>query len=150
MIPEIEERVSGHCRIVQHAMNDFHLGDAGTCGNGIGNARKFLLDSFGIQRRRRPSVAFAQDADEVGSATVNFIKADANDPFAFGFLFGDAPAQIDIGERHAASATERSDLRKDLLDQVFAFLLQVAKRAADEDAEFILLRHRRPPVSSVQ
>lgn len=42
-----------------------------------------------------PAIAFANDADEAGSASVDLLKADADDTFALGLFPGKALTMID-------------------------------------------------------
>src|SRR5205085_9934607 len=71
-----------------------------------------------------------------GAALVDLFQAGTNDPPEGGFLFGQSPAKIDVGEGNATLAAQRTDLREDLPDKMLPLFLQVPEGRGYEDAEF--------------
>src|SRR5688572_16026939 len=74
-----------------------------------------------------PAIAVADQPDEVGAALVDLLQADADDTPERGFLLGEPPPEIDLGEGHAPLAAERADLGEDLFDKMLALLLKIAE-----------------------
>ena len=103
-IAQIEEGMPCHLRIAQHTMQDFQLREAGA-------AHALLQPGLSFQQgrlviggigRRHPAIALAEQADEIGPATINLRQTQRQRFSAFGLIGGHTPAQIHIYDFHTA------------------------------------------------
>src|ERR1041385_5425696 len=120
---EIEERVRGSGRIGK-AVQHFFFGDG--------------------------AMRVSEEADEEGSAAVEFAEAEARDLAALELCIGDAPTQVDLMPGHVARLAQLAQAWEDVLDQMLALTLHVAKRRRDEDADLAVGEHRRPSCSCAE
>jgi hypothetical protein len=146
-VAEVEERVCGPFRVVEDGVDDLQLRDAPP--RHLGQPR-LALDEVGRVLIRDPTIAGAEQAEEVGPAAADFVEAGGQD-LALGLaLIGDAPAQVDLGPGHAALLAQFVELRKDSLDQFLPLLVHVAEGGGDKHANqafagvgLVLLGHGR-------
>src|SRR5687768_1848790 len=146
-LPELGERA------VQSGRHPFVLGDAAET---VDRRRRGLIEAVPLGdvtgqlagvphalvqrprdlfRRRDPAVAIAEQADEERPALLDLIQTDRERAARSGFLFRDAPAQIETDEVGAPLQASAPELWKHDPAQVVAFRVHVAERGGDEDAD---------------
>src|SRR5262245_15676191 len=112
----------GHRRIIQHPVKDLKFGDRLTPML----PEPFLsFDQFSIDFIGHPAVTLAQQTDEIWPAAFNLGETDRQHLTALGFLRGNPPAEINLTPRDPALIAQLAELRKDALDEFFAFGLHV-------------------------
>ena len=138
-VAQVEVRRVDRGRIVEHAVEDLDLGHRRV--GEVAQPRQ-LRGEVVRQRFGHPAVPLADEPDEVRAAAVDLGEADRQHR-AFGLLLvGHAPAQVDLGERHAALLAQLPDRREDPLDQLLALVLHVAKRRRHEHPDRPRVRHQ--------
>ncbi|MCG7852091.1 MAG: hypothetical protein MIO92_06180 [Methanosarcinaceae archaeon] len=112
----------GHVRVVQHTVDNLQFSDTTLtmfCQPGL------LFYQIIRNRLRNPAVPFAKQCDEVGATVFNFCQANGEHLAVLGLFLRYTPAQIHLGETHAAFHAHFSQLRKDLLYQNITLLLHI-------------------------
>jgi hypothetical protein len=95
-------------------MEDLELGDgvlAVLAQPGLG------FDQVVRNRRRHPTVALAEQPDEVRSAPLDLGETERQHLALGRLLVGDAPSQVDLRPGHRARLAELPELGKEPLDQ---------------------------------
>jgi len=94
-----------------------------------------LVDDANRQLFGHPPVTLAEQTDEVRPAAIDLRQADRQHR-TLGLLFvGDTPTKVDLRPRDTALLAHPTQLREDLLDQLFPLGLHVAERRRNEDAD---------------
>ena len=132
---KVEEGVSRHRRVVEHAMQHLEFGDALAAGV-LRQPRLFLHERrIVLLHLRHPAVALAQQPDEVGARTVNLRQTDGQHLALLRFRLGDAPAQVHIHQFHLPLPATAAQFRKDAPDEDVPLAGEIPERRTDEEAD---------------
>ena len=89
-----------------------------------------------------PAVAVAEEGEEEGAAGVDLFQAKADDFFVFGFVLGDAPAEVDVVELNAMGQKLFAEFGEGEFNQMIALRVHVAEGGGEEDADVLPTGHR--------
>ncbi|MCC8395834.1 hypothetical protein LJ656_24930 [Paraburkholderia sp. MMS20-SJTR3] len=129
----------------QHREFHFEFGDADVLLDRRSNGLRIRRVGAGFPVRsqfltgRNPAVALAQKTDKERrkvAAPVDFSEADFDCRAIFRVLFGDTPAQIDLGKADIASETGRPNFGKHVLREIGAFALHIVESTGEKHADF--------------
>jgi hypothetical protein len=88
-----------------------------------------------------PAVAIANEGDKVGATAINLAQTGAERLAEARLLLGDAPAQVDNSDKHAACMCDTTKRRQCFQHEGLAFVVHIAKCGRDKDAH-IATRHQ--------
>ncbi|MEZ5100689.1 MAG: hypothetical protein R3C15_12995 [Thermoleophilia bacterium] len=137
-VAHVEERVPGHRRVVEHAVEDLELRDraAVVVGEPGLSRAQVARDLVG-----HPAVPLAEQPEEERPAALDLREADRQHRALGLLLVRDAPAEVDLAPGDAPPLARGADLREHALDELLALRLHVAERRGDEDAHGALVGH---------
>jgi len=84
----------------------------------------------------------ADEGEKKRVAVVDLLQAEADDFLVFCFVFGDAPAEVDVVELDAVGQEFFAERGEGEFDQVIALRVHVAEVRGEEHADVLPTGHR--------